>query len=295
MESVPDIGTTVFFTIPFVKILPTRKFSATSLPIQVAAPDSAGQRPSDHGVRPLQDLSRIPRADLQILIAEDNEINQQVAKKYVRKLGFENAVLAVNGLKAVEAVRERACAGSPFHIILMDCQMPEMDGYDATRRIRRDPDPLVRNVIIVALTASATDGDKETCLAAGMNDYLSKPVKYKILQEALEKYLRQPHVEMHNLQEKAREAVQSAMETVKENPLSSDVAMEQMSRPEDGLKRQVSAFRSPALTHLENGASPILATGSSPSLADSEIANAPPQLDRNGSKTPTLAEPRSGN
>jgi two-component system sensor histidine kinase/response regulator len=123
-----------------------------------------------------------------ILLAEDNYTNQQVALGQLRKLGYE-ADVAVNGLDVQKALRS-----VPYDIILMDCQMPEMDGYQATRAIRMQeqsslPDSGGKSPVhIVAITANAMEGDREKCLAAGMNDYLSKPIRLRELQAVLERW-----------------------------------------------------------------------------------------------------------
>ena len=125
----------------------------------------------------------IPAAPrLKILVAEDNSINQRVTLAQLRKLGFD-AETAANGLEAMEAVDR-----NHHHIVLMDCEMPEMDGYEATRRIRlREKEKPNHPCRIIAMTANALVGEREKCLAAGMNDYLSKPVCLKELKSALER------------------------------------------------------------------------------------------------------------
>ncbi len=116
-----------------------------------------------------------------VLLAEDNPVNQRVAMRMLTKLGHRVDV-AGNGAEAVEAVRRQ-----PYDIVLMDCQMPEMDGFEAAAAIRRLPSDRCR-VPIVALTANAMAGDRERCLEAGMDDYLAKPVKIQDLRTALEKW-----------------------------------------------------------------------------------------------------------
>ncbi|MFB4393704.1 MULTISPECIES: ATP-binding protein [unclassified Pseudomonas] len=116
-----------------------------------------------------------------ILLVEDNPVNQSVIEAMLRSLGFEVGV-AVDGGQAVELVSQQH-----FAAILMDCRLPLMDGYEATRRIRLLPDSA--QLPIIALTANALQGDRERCLAAGMNDYLSKPFKRTDLQRILQRWL----------------------------------------------------------------------------------------------------------
>ncbi len=120
--------------------------------------------------------STVVRASgLHLLIAEDHPINQKLAARMVAKLGHTHR-LAANGREAVEfAAAER------FDLVLMDCQMPEMDGYEATREIRRQESDTGRRIPIIALTANALAEERATCLAAGMDDHLSKPVRLEDL------------------------------------------------------------------------------------------------------------------
>jgi signal transduction histidine kinase/ActR/RegA family two-component response regulator len=118
---------------------------------------------------------------LSILVAEDNPINQQLSVRLLEKLGH-SVVLAANGREAVEASERQA-----FDVILMDVQMPDMDGYQATAAIRsRERAGSARPIPIIALTAHAMTGDSEACVAAGMNGYLSKPIQPFKLREVLE-------------------------------------------------------------------------------------------------------------
>ena len=118
------------------------------------------------------------RHPLRVLVAEDNGVNQKVALAMLRYLGYR-ADLAADGVEAVEAVRR-----VPYDVVFMDLQMPELDGLDATRQILAEH-PTGRRPRIVALTANAYDEDREACLAIGMDDYLSKPLKTEMLEAAL--------------------------------------------------------------------------------------------------------------
>jgi len=121
-----------------------------------------------------------------ILLAEDNQINQLIAVGLLLKLGHETDIVA-NGLRVLEALKT-----TPYDIIFMDCQMPEMDGYEAARTIRAQEQSVDQTigwslpVYIIAITANAMEGDREKCLAAGMDNYLSKPIRLPELQAALE-------------------------------------------------------------------------------------------------------------
>jgi signal transduction histidine kinase/CheY-like chemotaxis protein len=116
-----------------------------------------------------------------VLLVEDNPVNQTVIEAMLRSLGFTVSV-ASDGAQAV-----RSAEGSDFEVILMDCRLPIIDGYEATRQIRLLPGR--SEVPIIALTANALQGDRETCLSAGMNDYLAKPFKRNDLQQILQRWV----------------------------------------------------------------------------------------------------------
>ena len=129
-------------------------------------------------------IREMRRGLVRILLAEDNIANQQVAVGILKKLRLRADAVA-NGAEAVKALET-----IPYDLVLMDVQMPEMDGLEATRHIR-NPQSAVRNhqIPIIAMTAHAMQGDRETCLTAGMSDYVPKPVSVQALVEALERWL----------------------------------------------------------------------------------------------------------
>ena len=166
------VGSTFSFTIGFKR---TRA-------IDLVAPSSTATASNLSDRRALY-----PEA--KILIVEDNVVNQNVIKRVLKRLGYKNMDLAENGQEAVKKV-----TNGSFDIILMDIQMPVMDGYQATKEIRNT----IKDVPIVAMTANALKGDAEKCLAAGMNDYVSKPMDIQLLSTVMNHWLASSSMNLKN-------------------------------------------------------------------------------------------------
>jgi CheY-like chemotaxis protein len=178
---------------------------ATARRILVASNDEAGRRAeaiavgfSAHLVRPLRQSQLFDclvnvapvlassRVEIQnepsgqrILLAEDNVINQRVALQQLHKLGYEATVVGTGRAALAAVIAER------YDVVLMDCHMPEMDGYAATSAIRRHQARTGEHTTIIAMTANAQSEDRDVCIAAGMDDYLAKPVVFASLRDAL--------------------------------------------------------------------------------------------------------------
>jgi PAS domain S-box-containing protein len=133
---------------------------------------------------PTRKSAEPPRSDVLILVAEDNSVNQKLAILQLKEMGFAAHAVS-NGLEAVEAVKR-----TDYTLVLMDCQMPEMDGYQATEAIRTLEQLTGKHTPIVAMTAQTLIGDRAQCLAIGMDDFISKPVTSKKLKEVMELWIR---------------------------------------------------------------------------------------------------------
>lgn len=164
MTSVPGVGSSFFLRVPLI----AAAGAATVAPLPAALPTREDAR------------------DLRVLLAEDHEINQMLASAMLERLGAR-CVVAADGAAAVAAVAEAEAAGDPFALVLMDMQMPEVDGLEATRRLRSAGHSAAA-LPIVALTANAYADDIDLCLAAGMQAHLAKPLRLADLQQVLDRW-----------------------------------------------------------------------------------------------------------
>jgi len=136
-----------------------------------------------HSISSERDVVHLKSGGVRILVAEDNSVNQLLVLSQLKSLGY-SAIAVANGREAVEAV-----SSIPYDLVLMDCQMPEMDGFTATQAIRKLEQTTGRHITIIALTANAMKEDQERCLQSGMDDYMSKPLRKDTLAKVLERWL----------------------------------------------------------------------------------------------------------
>lgn len=173
VESTPGKGSRFWFTIPLGKSYaphpPSRELLSSQFsnaPLEIIIPSLKN-----------------PNKTTKILLVEDNLINQQVELQLLNRLGYYTEIVE-NGLEAIEATKKVR-----YDLILMDCQMPEMDGYTTTSEIRKLESKQNKHTPIIAMTAHTMQGDQERCLASGMDDYIPKPVNINLLGETLSRWL----------------------------------------------------------------------------------------------------------
>jgi CheY-like chemotaxis protein len=173
LAGLKDAGFTGYLVKPVRVASLAARFTGTNEPDAEMADDASAK------------TADAPSAGLPVLVAEDNEINALLARALLHRLGHRPTVVA-NGALAIDAFSAAANAGAPYDIILMDVHMPELDGLEATRRIRTAEAAMgLPRTRIVALTANAFGDDRDACLAAGMDDFLVKPLDRDRLAEIL--------------------------------------------------------------------------------------------------------------
>ena len=179
LESTVGKGSTFWFTASFDTVPDADMHQCLATPTKHDKRDEN----KDNAVDTLLNQQK-KSSQARILLVEDNEVNQTVALAMLTKAGYK-ADVAFNGAAAIELLQKKI-----YDLVLMDCQMPIMDGFEATRRLRVSEETAAnRSVPVIAMTANAMNGDRERCLSAGMDDYLPKPVKPAELKQMLVKYL----------------------------------------------------------------------------------------------------------
>lgn len=121
---------------------------------------------------------------LPIVVVEDNEMNQQLLSFQLKRIGFDHVIVLSNGEDAIDWLSKNECL-----IVLADCQLPKMDGYEMTAKIRQDEKITGRHLTIIAITASAMEDDKARCFESGMDDYLSKPTQIAMIKNVLARWV----------------------------------------------------------------------------------------------------------
>ncbi len=197
-----------------------------------------------HTVREMKNVFVGSKA--KILLAEDNFTNQQVAVGILKKFGLTADAVA-NGAEAITALET-----IPYDLVLMDVQMPVMDGHNATRKIRDSRSAVMNHDIpVIAMTAHAMVGDREKCLVAGMNDYVTKPITPNSLLEALEKWLPHNQVVIDGIDPKAESLTSRVDEGDKSPKWSKDVLLENLMGDEELTRTIVSAFSNDIATQID--------------------------------------------
>jgi len=175
VKSEVNSGSTFWFTAVFEKRATIPSSPEDKMKAEIKSPADRTDEPES---------SRKYKRMMRVLVVEDNPVNQRVAQALLAKLELRSDVVA-NGHEAVKALQS-----THYDLVLMDCQMPEMDGYEATRIIRMPESRALNPAIpIIAMTALAMQGDRDRCIQAGMNDFIAKPILRKDLTEMLERWL----------------------------------------------------------------------------------------------------------
>ena len=169
LTSEPEKGSDFFFTIPFETTKDEAKYIRQSKRLNEVIDTSGDQ---------------VPVADARVLVAEDHPLNRAFIQRQLDVMGFKNVEIVANGLLAFEAMTENA-----YDLILMDCQMPEMSGYEATEKVRKHEDGTDTHRPIIALTANAMEEDRQKCIDCGMDEFVSKPVDADELKHILSKWV----------------------------------------------------------------------------------------------------------
>ncbi|HEX4585920.1 MAG TPA: response regulator [Burkholderiaceae bacterium] len=213
-----DLGISAYLTKPVRRLDLYRRIAATLRKTVAAAPDPGSATPA------------LPRLGGRVLLAEDNPVNQAVAQHMIDAIGCDLTIVS-NGAQAV-----RALQASPFDLVLMDCQMPEMDGFAATAAIRAGEaqrgapaDGRPAHIPIIAVTAHAMEGDRDASLAAGMDDYLSKPFTLEALRDVMTRWMPCQRAEAPQ-QDGRREAASPVMEADPASPVRLDPSRLEMVR-----------------------------------------------------------------
>ncbi len=176
VESKEGVGSTFWFTAVFEKPSTSSGYDGDEAAL-------AGDGAAFHSIA-WPNIPENSRHKIRILVAEDNPVNQKVAQAILRKMGLRADVVA-NGQEAINELQI-----IPYDLVLMDCQMPEIDGFEATRCIRKDASGVLNpRVPIIAMTAATMQGDREKCIKAGMNDFIAKPVQPGKLAEVIARWL----------------------------------------------------------------------------------------------------------
>ncbi|WP_436323441.1 ATP-binding protein [Vibrio cidicii] len=198
---------------------------------------------------------RVDLTGIRVMIVDDNDINQEVAKGFLAPLNAQIDCVS-NGLDALNLVMEKHIEGKAYHCILMDCQMPVMDGYECARQLRYNSQKYGHsNVPIIAMTANAFSGEKEKCLAHGMSDYITKPVDSERLVEKVSRWTKKYQ------NQRGAEAIQTQQVTVKSTyeGWKKDQALKRMAGNQALLDKIVTMFQASSVEYMEKLESEISA------------------------------------